>query len=131
MDSYMLALLNSLKGPYDAILKIIILCIWCSRICCHADTVMMLVCICSTQAAVKKADVLWFLMGCTLRCDVTLLPSNTHTHTHTTNELLYTVQNSAFEQSIANNSTNNKTYLQSLIQKHQIVIANSETDPFF
>ncbi len=54
-----------------------------------------------------------------------------HAHTHTTNELLYTVQNSAFEQSIANNSTNNKTYLQSLIQKHQIVIANSETDPFF
>ncbi len=57
--------------------------------------------------------------------------AHTHTHTHTTNELLYTVQNSAFEQSIANNSTNNKTYLQSLIQKHQIVIANSETDPFF
>ncbi len=32
-----------------------------------------------------------------------------------------TPQNSAFEQSIANSSTYNKTYLQSLIQKRQIV----------
>jgi len=24
------------KGSYDAILKIITLCIWCNRICCHA-----------------------------------------------------------------------------------------------
>ncbi len=43
----------------------------------------------------------------------------THIYTHD-------AQNSAFEQSIANTSTNNKTYLQSLIQKRQIVIAKSE-----
>ncbi len=47
--------------------------------------------------------------------------------THTT----HYVQNSAFEQSIANTWTNNKTYLQSLDQKHQIVRAKSELTQFF
>ncbi len=64
-----------------------------------------------------------FLTGCTLRCDVTLFPSHTHTHTHNTTRY---AQNSTFEQSIANTWTNNKAYLQSLIQKRQIVIAMSE-----
>ncbi len=79
------------------------------------DTVMMLVCICRTQAAVKTiSDGLYT----PLWCDPVLL---THTHSHT---MRYT-QNSAFEQSIVNTWTNNKTYLQSLIQKRQIVIAKS------
>ncbi len=58
------------------------------------DTVMMLVCVCRTQA--------WFLTGCTLRCDVTLFPSLTHTHTHTHTHTTRYAQNSAFEQSVAN-----------------------------
>ncbi len=49
------------------------------------------------------------------------------TYTHTTRN----AQNSAFEQSIANTWTNNKTYLQSLIQKRQIIIAKSELTLFF
>ncbi len=57
-----------------------------------------------------------------LWCDPVPL-THTHTHTHTHDVLLYTAQNSAFELSIANTSTNNKTYLQSLIQKRQIVRA--------
>ncbi len=92
---------NNLKGSYDVILKIII---WCNRICWHAfnvqktyfsntihycsssnpcpkeeqslviDTMIMLVCIFSTQAAVKTiSDGV-----CTLRCDVTMFPSHTH-----------------------------------------------------
>ncbi len=82
------------------------------------DTGMMLVCICSTQAAVKTISdglytPLWY--------DPVPL-THTHTNTH--------MRNSAFEQSIANTWTNNKTYLQSLIQKHQIVIAKSELTHF-
>ncbi len=86
---------------------------------CMTDKVMMLVCICSTQATVKMiSDGLYTLLG-------TVFPS--HTHTHTTPY----VQNSAFERSIANTSTNNKTYLQLLIQKRQIVIAKSQFTLFF
>ncbi len=60
-----------------------------------------------------------------LKCDpVSLSLSLSHTHTHN-------AHNSAFEQSIANTLTNNKTYLQSLIQKRQIVIAKSELTLFF
>ncbi len=76
------------------------------------DTVMMLVCICSTQAAV-----VWLCLPLSqtrahthtaLWCDsLSLSLTHTHTHTHTHN-----VQNS-----------------QSLIQKHQIVIAKSELPP--
>ncbi len=81
------------------------------------DKVMMLVCICSTQATVKTiSDRLYT----PLWCDPVPL-------THTTRY----AQNSAFEQSIANTWTNNKTYLQSLIQKRQIVIAKSELTLFF
>ncbi len=70
------------------------------------DTVMRLVCV------YKQAR--W--------CDHVFL---SHTHTHNT-------QNSAFEQSITNTSTNNKTYLQLLIQKRQIIIAKLEfTQSFF
>ncbi len=76
-------------------------------------------CICSTQAAVKTiSDRLYTLLW----CDPVPL-----THTHTTRYK----QNSAFEQSIANTWTNNKTYLQLLIQKRQIVIAKSELTLFF
>ncbi len=39
---------------------------------------------------------------------------------------MHYMQNSAFEQSMANTWTNNKTYLQLLIQKRQIHIAMSE-----
>ncbi len=69
----------------------------------------------------------------TLSLSLSLTHTHTHTHrdTHTQNVLLYTAQNSAFEQSIANTSTNNKTYLQSLIQKHQIFRAKSEFTLFF
>ncbi len=67
------------------------------------DTVMKLVCVWT------QATVVWPW-------------AHTHTHTHT-----HDTQNSAFEQSIAN--TNNKTYLQSLIQKRQIVWAKSELPP--
>ncbi len=81
-------------------------------------TVMML--IFSTQATVKTiSDGLYTPLWC--------YPCSPHTHTHTTRY----VQNSAFEQSIANTWTNNKTYLQSLIQKRQIVIAKSEFTLFF
>ncbi len=55
----------------------------------------MLVCICSTQATVKMISdsaVIW--------------PCSPLTHTYTTRH----AQNSAFEQSIANTWTNNKTY---------------------
>ncbi len=80
---------------------------------------MLLVCICSTQAAVKKiSDELYTPLWCD---SVSLSHTHTHTHTHT-----HYVQNSAFEVSIANTWTNNKTYLQLLIQKHQNVIAKSE-----
>ncbi len=58
-------------------------------------------------------------------------PEMQGSNTHTYDTLLYTVQNSAFEQLIANTSTNNKTYLQSLIRKRQIVIAKSELTLFF
>ncbi len=34
--SFMPKIIRTLKGSYDAILKIIILCIWCNRICWHA-----------------------------------------------------------------------------------------------
>ncbi len=47
-------------------------------------------------------------------------------HTHTRN-----TQNSAFEQSITNTLTNNKTYLQLLIQKRQIIRAKLEFTQFF
>ncbi len=87
------------------------------------DTVMMLVCICSTQAAVKTiSDGLYTLLWCDRSPH-----TQTHTHTHTTRY----AQNSAFEQSIANTWTNNKTYLQLLIQKCQIVRAKSELFFFF
>ncbi len=73
------------------------------------DTVMMLVCICSIQAAVKTiSDGLYT----PLWCDPVPL-----THTRRKTPL--------FEQSIANTWTKNKTYLQSLIQKRQIVKAKS------
>ncbi len=80
------------------------------------DTVMMLVCICSTQSVVKTiSEGLYF----PLWCDP--LP---HTHTHTLTHMTLYVQN-AFEQSIANTWTNIKTYVQPLIQKCQIVIEKS------
>ncbi len=82
---------------------------------------MMLVCICSTQAAVKTIS---NGMYTPLWCDPIPL---THTHSRATRY----AQNSAFEQSIANTWTNNKTYLQSLIQKRQIVRAKSEFTFFF
>ncbi len=82
---------------------------------------------CSYVFAVFCSTPLW--------CDpVPLTHTHTHTHTHTPHTRTRThthhththmtryVQNSAFKQSIANTWTNNKTYLQSLIQKHQIVI---------
>ncbi len=100
---------------------------------CVTDTVMMLVCICSTQASVKTiSDGLYTLLWCdpvplTHKTSHTNAHTHTHTHTHTTRY----VQNSAFEQSIANTWTNNKTYLQSLIQKCQIVRAKSELTLFF
>ncbi len=81
-----------------------------------ADTVMMLVCIWSRQAAVKTiSDRLYTPLWCDPACS-----PHTHTLTHTTRY----AQNSTFEQSIAN--TNNKTHLQLLIQKRQLVIAKSE-----
>ncbi len=72
------------------------------------DTVMiMLVSICSTQTAVKTiSDGLYTPLWCD---PVPLTHTLSHTHTK-----CY-AQNSAFEQSIANTWTNNKTYLQSLI----------------
>ncbi len=80
------------------------------------DTVMMLVCICSTQAAFKTiSDGLYTPLWC-----------DPVPHTHTTRY----AQNAAFEQSKANTWTNNKTYLQSLIQKCQIVIAKSDFTHF-
>ncbi len=78
---------------------------------------------CSYVFAVHKPRLRRFLTGCTPCCDVTLFPSHTHTTRYK--------QNSAFEQSIANTWTNNKTYLQLLIQKRQIVIAKSELTLFF
>ncbi len=57
-------------------------------------------------------------------------PCSPHTHTHTHTHDAY-AQNSTFDQSIANTWTNNKTYLQSLIHKCQIVIAKSELTHFF
>ncbi len=80
---------------------------------------------CSYVFAVHKPRLRRFLTGCTLRC-ATLFPSLTHTLTHTTRY----AQNSAFEQSIANTWTNNKT----------LTVADSEVpdchskvgiDPFF
>ncbi len=90
---------------------------------CVTDTVMMLICICSTQAAIKTiSDGLYT----PLWCDPVPL-THTHTHTHTARY----AQNSTFEQSIANTWTNNKTNLQSLIRKCQIVIAKSKLPRFF
>ncbi len=83
---------------------------------------------CSYVFAVHKPRLRLFLTGCILRCDVTLFPSHTHTHTHTHSHTTHYVQNAAFEQSIANTWTNNKTYLKSLIQKRQIAKLNW---PFF
>ncbi len=75
------------------------------------DTVMMLVCICSAQAAVKTiSDGLYTLLW----CDPVPL---THTHDALRAKLLL--------------ETNSKTYLQSLSQKRQIVIAMSVSTLFF
>ncbi len=64
--------------------------------------------ICSTQAAVKTiSDGLYTLQWCD--------PVPSHTHTQLTHMTHY-AQNSAFEQSIANTWTNNKTYLRSSIK---------------
>ncbi len=64
---------------------------------CVTDTVMKLVCV-YTPATIKAISdglytPLWYK-------PVSL--SHTHTHTHTHDTLLYTMQNSVFEQSIAN-----------------------------
>ncbi len=75
---------------------------------------------CSYVFAVHKPRLRRFLMGCTLCCDVTLFLSHTTRY----------AQNAAFDQSKANTWTNNKAYLQSLIQKHQIVIAKSDFTHF-
>ncbi len=56
------------------------------------------------------------------RSCVTMSSSLTREHTYT--------QNSAFEQSITNTLTNNKTYLQLLIQKRQIIRAKLEFTQF-
>ncbi len=140
-----------LKGSYDAILKIIILCIWCNRICWHAlmfkkhiiFQILYIIVVPLRPTSLKcvvfykapssnKCSLLWLAnwpsalwLGCTLGYDVTLFPSHTHSHTWRV------AQNSAFEQSIANTWTNNKTYLQTLIQKRQIVIAKSWNRPSF
>ncbi len=155
--------LCSLKGSYDAILKIIILCIWCNRIHWHA---LMLI----------KHIIFQILYIIVVHlCPVSLLwlsnwPSalwlaEHHKHnrelqlssyfyqfkpekgnrvawqtqwwclyvfcsTQAAVKMIIYAQNSAFEQSIANTWTNNKTYLQLLIQKRQIVIAKSELTLF-
>ncbi len=85
------------------------------------DTVMMLVYIFSTQAAVKTISVGLYTP---LWCDLVPL---THTHTHTHDVLRAKLR---IWQSIANTWTNNKTYLQSLIQKRQIVTAKLELTLF-